>query len=141
MRRSYASIGSSVTADPVVLAAASDERAEIGALHLETIGLRLLAVGDLGLDAHRREHLSQDRRPKGEVLGERCRRLILVARRPRHVRPSRHLGLVDGRLRLGGRVLLEREEHARVLAAHAQHVRGLALLEHLDIDVGALSAK
>src|SRR5207245_10433738 len=54
----------------------------------------------------------------------------------------RDLRLVDHRLGLGRRLLLdEGNEHPGVLAANAEHVRRLALLEDLVLDVGALLAE
>src|SRR5439155_13452200 len=50
---------------------------------------------------------------------------------------ARDLGLVDHRVGLGrALVFLEGQQDPRVLTAHTQHVRGLALLQDLDIDLG-----
>jgi len=54
----------------------------------------------------------------------------------------RDLGLVDHGIGLRrALVLLERQEDARVLATHTQDVRGLALLQDLDVDLGALATE
>src|SRR5688572_23497074 len=127
-----------------VLAAAADQRAEVGAEHVDALHARTILERYLGIDAHRLEQFPQNARAERELLGEGRRRLValFLTRRAHGVGTARHLGLVDHRLRLrGALVFLERQHHARVLAAHAQHVRRLPLLEDLDVDLRAFAAE
>src|SRR6185503_1894318 len=127
-----------------VLAAATDERTEVGAEDIDSFHAGTILERDFGVDAHRVEQFAQHGRAQRELLGERGRGFLalLFARAHTGVGTARDLGLVDDRLGLGGAlVLLEREHHARILAAHAQHIRGLALLEDLDVDLGAFAAE
>src|SRR5688572_7538825 len=127
-----------------VLAAAADQRAEIGAEHVDALHAGTILERYLGIDAHRFEQFAQDARAERELLGEGRRRLVglFLTRRAHGVGTARYFGLVDDRLGLHrALVLLERQHYARVLAAHAQHVRRLPLLEDLDIDVRAFAAE
>jgi hypothetical protein len=60
-----------------VLTATADERAEIRPHDLDALGARTIAQGDLRLDPHEREQITDNANPRLEVLDER-RRLLLA---------------------------------------------------------------
>src|SRR6266850_1079761 len=127
-----------------ILSAAPDERSEVRADHVDALKSGTILERHLGLDTHRLEQFAQHTRAQRELLRECGRYLFtfLVAHASRGVGAARDLRLVDHRLGLGRPlVFLERQQHARILAAHAQYVRGLALLEDLDVDVGAFATE
>src|SRR5258708_21891506 len=134
-----------------VLAAAADECAELGTFDVEAFHAGTAVEGDLGLDAHLLEQRLQDLAAGGGTFGTQRRGLLgLVGRAvggalgggADRVRAARHVALIDDRLGLLGPLLLgEREEHARVHTTHAEHVRGLAPLQDLDVDVGTFASE
>ena len=105
---------------------------------------RTIVHRDLGLYPHQLEQVAQHRDGGRELLGERGWRLVGLAfsHAQAGVGTPRNLGFVDERLGLRrGFLLLEGQQNARVLAADAQNVGGLAFLQDLDVHLGALLAE
>jgi len=106
---------------------------------------------DLGLDVHLLEQGSQHGQPERQLLGVDLGRVLRVVRgtvrralggRADGVGAPGNLTLVDDRFRLLRALFLhERQQHARIDPAHAQHVRGLAPLQDLDIDLRSFSSE
>src|SRR5438132_42444 len=134
-----------------VLAAATDQRAEVCAKHVDAFVQRAIVERDLRLDAHESEQVPENFGAGRQVLGE-CRGRflalgILTLLAPLlafayRVGPARDLRLVDHRFRLRRRFLLdEGDEDPGVLATDTQDVRRLTFFEHPVLDLGALLAE
>ena len=133
------------------IAAASDQDAELRAGDLDPLAARDLLDLHVGIDPHDVQQRGKHLRSDGKLFTERrCRLLVLVRRPGGHPaawlrapvrRTARHLGLIHIRLGLEGLGLLVRKQDARVLAAHAEHVRRLAPVEDLDVHLIAAATE